>query len=77
MKETELVTVWAHKIPLPSQWCGLQEEDGQAGWPSLTWAQLPQILVILKVIYELFWTGIRYSSILVGEDLQAECRSSH
>lgn len=64
-KQTELVTVWAYKIPLPSQWCGLQEDD-EASWLALlTWAQLPQIRVILKVIYELFWTAIRYSSVLV------------
>lgn len=32
----------------------------RASWPSLAGAQLPQILVILWVIYELVWAGIHY-----------------
>lgn len=32
----------------------------RASWPSLTGAQLPQILVILQVIYEFIWTEMHY-----------------
>lgn len=61
VKENKTGHCVACKIPVPSQWCGLQEEKMErASWPSLTGAQLPQILVILLVIYELVWTGIHH-----------------
>lgn len=61
VKETKTVAVWACKILVPPQWCGLQEEKMErASWPSLAGAQLPQILVILWVIYELVWAGIHH-----------------
>lgn len=63
-KKTKPAAVWACKILVPSQWCGLQKEKMErASWPSLAGAQLPQILVILCVIYELVWAGIHYPTL--------------
>lgn len=59
-KKTKPAAVWACKILVPSRWCRLQEKMERASWPSLAGAQLPQILVILWVIYELVWAGIHY-----------------
>lgn len=60
-KKTKLAAVWACKILVPSWWCRLHEEKMErASWPSLAGAQLPQILVILWVIYELVWAGVHY-----------------